>query len=206
GGGGTNVVSVILVGFRAFGRLGEITVLAMAAIAVCAVLDGLQLRPYRPPAATGADRRPIMLAMLMRPLLPLALVVSFYILLRGHNLPGGGFIAGLITGVALILQYVASGIDFARARLPMDYLRVLAIGLALAAGTGLAGILLGYPFLTSAHGHFHLPLIGDVELASAMVFDVGVYVVVVGSVLVILSEFGDLSRREMTAADASGRR
>jgi multicomponent K+:H+ antiporter subunit A len=144
--------------------------------------------------------------MLMRPLLPLALVVSFFVLLRGHNLPGGGFTAGLITSVALILQYVASGSDFARARLRMDHLRVLAAGLFLAVGTGLVSVVLGYPFLTSSYGHVHLPLLGDIELASAMLFDLGVYLVVVGAALLVLSEFGGVSRREAFAAERDSER
>jgi multicomponent K+:H+ antiporter subunit A len=145
-----------------------------------------------------------MLSMLMRPLLPLALVVSVYILLRGHNLPGGGFIAGLITAVALILQYVASGIDFAESRMRVDFLRVLAAGLTLAAGIGVVSLLLGFPFLTSTHGHVHLPLIGDVELGSATLFDLGVYLAVAGAVLVIISEFGALNRRELARPNAGG--
>jgi multicomponent K+:H+ antiporter subunit A len=205
-GGGTNAVNVILVDFRGFDTFGEITVLSLVAVALVALLDGLRLRPYPPPAASEADRHPIMLAMLMRPLLPLALVVSLYILLRGHNLPGGGFIAGLICGVALILQYVASGIDLAQARLRLDFLWVLAAGLALAVGTGLGSILFGYPFLTSTFGHIHLPLIGDVELASAMLFDLGVFLVVAGVVLVIMSRFGVLSRRELPRGGAKGER
>jgi multicomponent K+:H+ antiporter subunit A len=144
-----------------------------------------------------------MLAMLMRPLLPLAIAVSVYIFMRGHNLPGGGFIAGLITGVALILQYLATGIDMARARLAVDPVKMFGFGLALATLTGLAAWLFRRPFLTSAHTHLHLPVIGDVELASALVFDLGVYLVVVAAVLLILSELGDLSRREV--APAAGR-
>ena len=204
GGGGTNVVNVILVDFRGFDTLGETTLLALVAIAALAILDGLRLRPYPPPVGNAGDRRPLMLAMLMRPLLPLALVVSIFILLRGHNLPGGGFIAGLITAIALILQYAASGIDFAQARMRVDFLRLMAAGLTLAAGTGVASILLGFPFLTSAHGHVHLPLVGDVEVGSAMVFDLGVYLGVVGAVLVIISEFGALSRRELPRLGSIG--
>jgi multicomponent K+:H+ antiporter subunit A len=204
GGGGTNVVNVILVDFRGFDTLGEITVLAMAAIGALAALSGLRLRPYASVAASEADRHPVMLSMLMRPLLPLALVVSIYILLRGHNLPGGGFIAGLITGVALILQYVASGIEFANSRLRLDSVVVLAAGLALATGTGLASIYFDYPFLTSTHDHVRAPLVGDVELASAMIFDIGVYLVVVGSVLAILTECGALSRRELPSCSKVG--
>ena len=153
-----------------------------------------------------ADRHPIMLSMLMRPLLPLALVVSVYILLRGHNLPGGGFVAGLITSIALILQYVATGINLAQARMRIDFLRVLAAGLIIATGTGLASLFFGQPFLTSAFTHVHLPFIGDFELASAMIFDIGVYLVVVGAVLVIMSEFGVLSHRELPRLPVEGGR
>lgn len=197
GGGGSNVVNVILVDFRGFDTLGEITVLALAALGVHASLEGLRLQVHTDAAAREADRHPVMLAMLMRPLLPLTLAVSVYILLRGHNLPGGGFIAGLITGVGLMLQYVARGIDFSAARLQrLDYIKAMATGLALAAGTGLASWLFDRPFLTSAYGYVHPPLIGKMELASAIVFDLGVYLVVVAGVLLVLSELGGLSRRE----------
>jgi multicomponent K+:H+ antiporter subunit A len=203
GGGGSNVVNVILVDFRGFDTLGEITVLAMAALGAHALLRGLRLSPYPDATSREADRRPVMLAMLVRPLLPLALVVSLYILLRGHNLPGGGFIAGLTTAVALILQYVARGIDFARERLPIDSVRMLALGLALATLTGIASWLFGAPFLTSAYRYVALPLIGNVEIASALLFDLGVYLVVVAGTILILTELGSLSRREMprTTAD-----
>ncbi len=199
GGGGTNVVNVILVDFRGFDTMGEITVLAMAALGLHALLDGLRLLPHATSARREADQHPIMLAMLMRPLLPLALAVAVYIFLRGHNLPGGGFIAGLITAVALMLQYLAGGIDFASARLRLNYTRVLGVGLAVAAATGLASWLFGRPFLTSTHGYVHPPLIEKFELASAMGFDLGVYLVVVGAVLLALTEIGMLSRRELAA-------
>jgi multicomponent K+:H+ antiporter subunit A len=195
-GGGTNVVNVILVDFRGFDTLGEIAVLAMAALGLHVLLAGLRLVPHAARAATAADRHPIMLAMLMRPLLPLALVVSAYIFLRGHNLPGGGFIAGLITGVAFILQYLASGIDFASARLRVNYVRMLGLGLLVATGTGMASWYWGRPFLTSAFTYVHPPVIERFEVASAMAFDFGVYLVVVASVLLALSELGGLSRRE----------
>ncbi|MDP1996201.1 MAG: DUF4040 domain-containing protein, partial [Gallionella sp.] len=121
GGGGSNAVNVILVDFRGFDTLGEITVLAMVGLAAHALLDQLILKaPVRDGEGRrwAAERHPLFLEMLMRPLLPLALMVSVFIFLRGHNLPGGGFVAGLVTGVALILQYLASGIGFASARLP----------------------------------------------------------------------------------------
>jgi multicomponent K+:H+ antiporter subunit A len=196
GGGGRNAVNVILVDFRAFDTLGEITVLAMVGLAARALLDPLVLEgPSRDAEGRSwaAERHPLFLEMLMRPLLPLALLVSVYIFLRGHHLPGGGFVAGLVTGVALILQYLASGIAFASARLPQRPSRWLAVGLACAAGVGAAGWWFGAPFLTTAHGHVSIPLIGEIELASALAFDLGVYLVVVSVVLMVLAELGKLS-------------
>ncbi len=198
GGGGANVVNVILVDFRGFDTLGEITVLAMVALAAHALLDRLIL--HAPPADTdgrpwATDAHPLFLSMLMRPLLPFSLTVSVYILLRGHNLPGGGFVAGLITSVALVMQYLANGIASAQPRMPGRPTRFLALGLLLAAGVGVASWPFGRPFLTSAHGHIQPPLLGEIELASAMIFDLGVYIVVVTVVLTVLSGLGGLSLR-----------
>jgi multicomponent K+:H+ antiporter subunit A len=204
GGGGTNVVNVILVDFRGFDTLGEITVVALAAIGLYALLDGLRATPHAHSATREADRHPIMLAMLMRPLLPLALAVAVYILLRGHNLPGGGFIAGLVAAVAMMLQYMANGFDYAQARFRANYLRVIGLGLLTAAGTGIASWFFGYPFLTSTHAYVYPPVIDKFEVASAMVFDLGVFLVVFASVLLILSELGKLSRRERSDEPAEG--
>lgn len=198
GGGGSNVVNVILVDFRGFDTLGEITVLAMAALGTHALLDQLRLAP---PAKDAVGRlwaeeaHPLFLKMLMRPLLPLALAVAAYIFLRGHNLPGGGFVAGLVTGVALILQSLAGGFSFAEDRLPKHYPPFLGLGLAFAAGVGLISWFFARPFLTSTHGHFAIPLLGEIELASVIIFDLGVYLVVVATVLLILTELGRLHIR-----------
>jgi multicomponent K+:H+ antiporter subunit A len=145
-----------------------------------------------------------MLTELMRPLLPLALTVSVYILLRGHNLPGGGFIAGLVAAVALILQYIASGVDFAAERLRVNYVRLLGVGLGIATLTGLASFVFGYPFLTSTHGYVHPPVIDKFELASAMAFDLGVFLVVIGTVLLALTELSGSACRDRTAAGGAG--
>ena len=196
GGGGTNVVNVILVDFRGFDTLGEISVLAIAAIGIYMLLNGLRLNvpdhdsQGRP---LSWDRHPLILATFSRLLLPIALLVAVFILLRGHNLPGGGFIAGLIAAVALILQYLANGIVWTRSRISGQLHPLIGLGLLTATGTGLVSAYFGYPFLTSAHDHFHLPLIGDLELASAMVFDIGVLMVVVGITLVILIRLGEQS-------------
>lgn len=192
-GGGHNVVNVILVDFRGYDTLGEITVLALAGLGIYAMLEHLQLqgpshdslkRPW------DEDKHPLIMASLTRVLLPLALLVAIFILLRGHNLPGGGFIAGLITAVAFITQYLANGTSWTQARLRADMHMVVAVGLLFAATTGIASWLFGYPFLTSAFGHLNWPLVGEFELASAMAFDLGVYLVVVGVTLLIIVNLG----------------
>ena len=196
GGGGTNVVNVILVDFRGFDTMGEITVLAIAGAAIYALIHGLRLRK---PAldiygrAWSRDRHPFMLVNLSRLILPLALMVSVYIFLRGHNLPGGGFIAGLITAVALILQYIASGNAWSQARWGVDFHHLAGAGVIIAGLTGVGSWLFGYPFLTSAFDHFAIPLVGEIELATAILFDLGVYLTVVGATLLILSNLGKLS-------------
>lgn len=203
GGGGANVVNVTLVDFRGFDTLGEITVLAMVGLAAHTLLDRLALTaPVRDAEGRpwARERHPLFLSVLMGLLLPLALAVSAFIFLRGHNLPGGGFVAGLVTGVALILQYLAGGIAFARQRLPRRTPQWLALGLACACGVGVASWLFGQPFLSSAHGRVTLPLIGEIELASALIFDLGVYIVVVTTVLMVLSELGEISRPSAEAA------
>ena len=209
GGGGSNVVNVILVDFRGFDTLGEITVLAVAAIGIYTLLEGLRLAaPEADPAGRrwSWDLHPVIMASFSRLLLPLALLVAIFVLLRGHNLPGGGFIAGLITAVALITQYLANGIAWARSRMSTRLHPMIGIGLLIATATGLASWAFGYPFLTSTFAHLHWPLIGEFELASAMLFDLGVYLVVVGVTLVILLQLGRLhdTNRPKHSMDASG--
>ena len=194
GGGGSNVVNVILVDFRGFDTFGEISVLAIAALGIFALMKDLRL-PGLQHDAQGRefdqDKHPLIMAILARLLLPLALLVSMFIFLRGHNLPGGGFIAGLLTAIALIMQYLTNGVVWTRSRLSATHIHpLIAAGLIIALLTGMGSWLYDSPFLTSTFGHFHLPLIGEFELASAMVFDLGVYLVVVGATLLILINLG----------------
>jgi multicomponent K+:H+ antiporter subunit A len=197
GGGGTNVVNVILVDFRGFDTLGEITVLAIAAVGIYGLLQGLYL-PHQERDYAGrlwsTDSHPMILDNLSRAILPLALLVSVFIFLRGHNLPGGGFIAGLVTSVALALQFISHGVIWTQARQPVSYHLLAGIGVLIAGLTGLGSLIFGYPFLTSAFGHLQIPLVGEVELATALLFDLGVYLTVVGSTLLILSNIGHVSQ------------
>jgi len=200
------VVNVILVDFRGFDTFGEITVLGIAAMGIYALLKDLKLTS--PGAdATGRpwarDAHPLVLVTISRPLLPLALLVSVYIFLRGHNLPGGGFIAGLVTSVALLLQYVASGVGWMHHRMPGDYHPVVALGLLLAGVTGVASWLFGHPFLTSTFDYLHWPLVGKFEVASAMLFDTGVFLTVVGATLLMLANLGKLSLLDDKGAGAA---
>jgi len=194
-GGGTNVVNVILVDFRGFDTFGEIGVLAIAAMGIRLLLE--RMRPFQSEANPdgfrwAADEHPMMLSVVSQAILPLAVMVSVYIFLRGHNLPGGGFIAGLITSVALIQQYIALGSAWMNERLSVNYLYLTGSGLLIAAATGAGSFLWHHPFLKSWHGHFHLPVLGDIALSSAMAFDLGVYLTVVGACMMILSKLGQL--------------
>lgn len=196
GGGGHNVVNVILVDFRGFDTLGEITVLAIAGLAIFKLLNRLRLfMPHSDSEGRiwAPDRYPMILTTISQTVLPLALLVSVFIFLRGHNQPGGGFIAGLITAVGLILVYMARGVAWTQKRLDFPYQPVAILGVGVAALTGFGSWLFGAPFLTSSFGHFHIPLIGDIELATAMLFDLGVYLAVVGATLMILANLGKVT-------------
>ncbi|MFA5721057.1 MAG: hydrogen gas-evolving membrane-bound hydrogenase subunit E, partial [Aliarcobacter sp.] len=197
GGGGTNVVNVILVDFRGFDTLGEITVLALAGIGIFAMIQGLNLNipnNNKEGFVWSEDKHPLMMQTLTRMVLPLMLMVSVYIFLRGHNLPGGGFIAGLIAAVALIVQYLANGIEWTKSRLKFQKENLIAYGLLIATLTGVISMVIDYPFLTSAFSHLNWPIVGEFEVASAIAFDLGVFLVVVGSTVLILVQLGQLSK------------
>ena len=200
-GGGTNVVNVILVDFRGYDTFGEITVLGIAAVGVFALMEGMRTR--RPDADPQGRTwtfaaQPLLLRLAATLVLPLALVFTVYIFMRGHNLPGGGFIAGLITAVALVLQFMSLGQARAEAVLRAQngrrFVRWIGAGLGIAGLTGVAAFVWGRPFLTSAHGHPHVPMLGDLPLASAAMFDLGVYLTVVGATLLTISVLGSVTR------------
>jgi len=185
---GHNVVNVILVDFRGFDTFGEITVFAIAGLVVHALLRRARMAPEKimpgPPIKLPV---PADLAQIM---FPLILTVSIFLFLRGHNAPGGGFIAGLVLAVPLLMQYVIQGAESVESRFGFDYVRCIGLGLAIALAGGAGSWLFGLPFLTSGHVVLDLPVIGELELASAMVFDTGVYLTVFGSVMLMLSMMG----------------
>ncbi len=222
-GGGTNVVNVMLVDFRAFDTLGEITVLGIVGITVYALL-----RRFRPPRETvqvpeqqrlapelagrdlvdrslDADRLQEYLevpAVLVRLLLPVAALFAFHLFMRGHNEPGGGFVAGLVVAIAFIAQYMVGGTRWVEARMRLKPPRWIGFGLLAALLTGLGALALGYPFLTTHTAHVQWPLVGEVHLPSAALFDLGVFAVVVGSTLLMLTAIAHQSLRAQRRDEA----
>lgn len=195
-GGGHNAVNVILVDFRGFDTFGEITVLLIAALTLGLLLKDLRLaQPTCDPKGRhwAKARSSLLLQNLVRVLLPLALLVAVFVLLRGHNAPGGGFVAGLIAALIVLLHYIAHGTAWVEQRLGFEFNRLAAAGLLIAGLTGLASGLFGKPFLTSAFGHIAVPGLGEIELASAMLFDLGVFAVVLGATLSMVVGLGKLS-------------
>jgi len=133
------------------------------------------------------DRSPI-LATSVEIIFPTALVFSIFLLFAGHNAPGGGFVGGLVAGAALVLRYLDAGAgEDIRGKLPGT---LLGAGLAVALTAGAAGWVVGGEFLESFKMSFRLPLVGTVKAGSALIFDIGVYLVVIGLVRTVLSVLG----------------
>ncbi|MGB3072066.1 MAG: monovalent cation/H+ antiporter subunit A [Ottowia sp.] len=215
-GGGTNVVNVMLVDFRGFDTMGEITVLGIVALTVYALLrrfrpprEVIQLPPQQrsipadletdlinPRTAEDTALGYMMVpAVLVRLLLPIAGMVAAYLFMRGHNEPGGGFVAGLVVSIAFLTQYIVAGTHWVEAHLQLRVIRWIAVGMLLALCTGLGALYFGYPFLTTHMAHFTLPVVGEIHVSSALFFDAGVFAVVVGSTLLILTALAHQSVR-----------
>ena len=204
-GGGTNIVNVMLVDFRAFDTFGEIAVLGVVALIVYALL-----RRFRPASESVGkpqqqlvqnafdeetpERNPgdtiaaylIVPSQIMQWLFPVIIVVAVYLFMRGHDLPGGGFVGGLTMSIAFILQYMAGGTRWVEDRLRILPVIWIGSGLAIALLTGLGSWVFGYPFLTTYFQYVDIPWIGRVPMASALLFDLGVFLLVVGSTVLIL--------------------
>ena len=111
---------------------------------------------------------------------------AIYLLLAGHNSPGGGFVGGLTTSAAFVLMYMAYGEKVVKKIIPINFQFFIPLGLLIATLTGLGALLFNVPFLTHTFGVFHIPFIGEIELATAMLFDLGVYFTVFGSMMTII--------------------
>jgi multicomponent Na+:H+ antiporter subunit A len=209
-GHGANTVNVLLVDIRAWDTLGEILVLLVAATGVASMVFRHRrfggaprvADAHRPAPVSGEvtwlkgselrdpRRRSLVLEVATRVIFPLIMVLSAYFFFTGHNTPGGGFAGGLTAGLALVLRYLAGGRYELGETLPVDAGKVLGVGLGLAAGTAATSLLLGAPVLSSALIEVDLPVLGHVKFVTALFFDLGVYLIVVGLVLDVLRSLG----------------
>ncbi len=208
GAGGTNAVNTIIVDFRGYDTYGEITVLGIAALVIFALAASVlqsrtavrRLQSLRL-AANAGDPHPLMLVAGTRFLMPLALMVGVFIYFRGHNLPGGGFVAGLVVSIALLLQYMASGYVWSERRLRLPHQTLIALGVMFATLTGAAAWLMGWPFLTSGYVYARFWPMDEIGWTTAAVFDLGVFFCVLGAVMLSLST---LSRFAQHTEDRDG--
>jgi multicomponent K+:H+ antiporter subunit A len=199
GAGGNNAVNTIIVDFRGFDTYGEIIVLGIAALVVFALVDALlRAGPAKAPrnarnlASQSGERHPVMLGVATRFLLPVMLLVGAHLFLRGHNLPGGGFVAGLVFAIAIVLQYVGSGYAWTEQRHRINEHTLIAAGVMIATATGVGSWLVDRPFLTSHFTYIQLPALAPFEVATATLFDLGVFLCVLGAVLLTLSSLARL--------------
>lgn len=201
--GGTNAVNVILVDFRAFDTFGEITVLAIVGLTVYALLRRFRPTPESveaPRAQTGdgapdLSRALMVPATIMRWMFPVLIVVAADLFFRGHDLPGGGFSAGVTLAIAFLLQYLAADAKWIEARLTVLPIRWMGFGLLIAGATGIGAFAFGYPFLTAHARYLDLPLIGKTPAATALIFDAGVFALVMGAVVLMLIAIAHQSLR-----------
>jgi multicomponent K+:H+ antiporter subunit A len=202
GAGGRNAVNTIIVDFRGFDTYGEIIVLGIAAMIISALVEALLTSPdvkarllpiFRVQGAAG-DRHPMMVVVATRFLLPLGMVVGVYIYLRGHNLPGGGFVAGLVVSIAFLLQYIASGYGWSVARKRIDYKAMIGAGVLIASATGIGSWFAGRPFLTSNYAYVDIWPLEKFEVATAALFDLGVFLCVLGAVMLALANLARLAQ------------
>lgn len=217
---GKNIVNVILVDTRAWDTLGEISVLVIAATGVASLIFLRSRVPgRRPTRATATNQgkgawlrasqslhpaaRSLIFEVVTRLLFSVMILVSIYLLIAGHNLPGGGFAGGLVAGLALMVRYLAAGAKELDEAAPVDAGRVLGLGLFIGAGSSMLPWAFGGRIFQSYDVHVTIPaltavetpwgavnLFGDLHLVSSTVFDIGVYLVVLGMMLDLVRSLG----------------
>lgn len=198
-GGGKNIVNVLLVDFRGFDTMFEITVLGLASLAIYSMIK-LQLEQDHTPVLTRnkpeeSTRRytrsnDVLLQSVAKVAFVIIITFSLYLFFAGHNQPGGGFIGALMAAAALVLVAIAFGTEFVEKVLPVDYRKLIAVGIMIAFLTGIGSFVFDAPFLTQAFGYFELPVMGKTELTTAMLFDLGVYLSVIGVTMNIIFTIG----------------
>ncbi len=201
--GGTNAVNTIIVDFRGYDTYGEIIVLGIAALVIFALTEAIlaggaandRLMAWSPDRRSAGDRHPMMLVVATRLMLPIAMMVAAYIYLRGHNMPGGGFVAGLIFAIALLMQYMASGYEWAAARQRIDHHAIIGWGVVIAGLSGVGAWVVGLPFLTSGFEYIDIWPLEEFELATAAIFDLGVFLTVLGAVMLALASLSRIGLR-----------
>ena len=211
-GHGANAVNVLLVDLRGWDTLGEISVLVIVATGVASIVfrnrdftrdtvrpvlrdNGSQWLASLP--HTDIQRsRSLMVDVTTRLLFPSMMVLAAYFFFAGHNAPGGGFAGGLVAALAIALRYLAGGREEFEVAFPIDANRVLGTGLLLSAGTALIPMFFGKTPLTSHYWEIPVPWIGDVTVVSALAFDAGVFLIVIGLVLHIIESLGSQLDRD----------
>lgn len=199
--GGKNVVNVILVDFRGFDTLLEIMVLGVASFGIYALIKIRRPKSENEPLLVresefkfdvyaGLRSNDVILQTVARFAIVLIMLISLYLFYMGHNHPGGGFIGALTASAALLLMAVSFGMGAVERRMPMDFRKLTATGLLIAMLTGLGAFLFDAAFLSHAFDYFQIPLIGELELATATLFDLGVYFAVIGVAMTIIFSIG----------------
>ncbi|MGX7670817.1 Na+/H+ antiporter subunit A [Plantactinospora sp. DSM 117369] len=218
---GRNVVNVTLVDIRAWDTMGEIAVLVVAATGVASLIFQRRRGPDRPrrddlppPGAERAwlragptlrtRRRSIVFEVVVRLIFHTIVLFSIFLLFSGHNAPGGGFVGGLVAGLALAVRYLAGGRHELDQAAPVDAGLLLGVGLFVAVGTGLLAMSTGGEVLRSSLLEPELPLVGELHLVTSIFFDIGVYLVVVGLMLDILRSLGAEVDRQIEVEDEPG--
>ncbi|MFZ1468596.1 MAG: monovalent cation/H+ antiporter subunit A, partial [Paracoccaceae bacterium] len=208
GAGGTNAVNTIIVDFRGFDTYGEIIVLGIASLVIFALAISVlsspaatqRLAAIRAASVDSGDAHPLLLVAGTRFLMPLAMMVAVFIFLRGHNLPGGGFVAGLVVSIAFLLQYIASGYLWAERHMRFDHQLLIGAGILLSTGIGAIAWAQGLPFLTSGFDYFTFWPLEKIELTTAAIFDLGVFLCVLGAVRLSLATLSRLAQHRPETA------
>lgn len=152
-------------------------------------------------AVTASKDNQIVLNTVVGAVAYVILIFALYLFWTGHNAPGGGFIAGLMTSAVVVLLYVSYGSAFIKNILKFDFKYLIAIGLSISLGCGIGGIIVGEPFLTHTFVEFHSQIFGEIEFATATIFDLGVYLTVTGGCVTIITSMGESGGKRASAIE-----